>query len=391
MVLGSLPSCCASEQSCRNDDTDMREAFWFSLALITYAYAGYPLLLFVLARVRPRPISKSEAYPSVSIIMAARNEGLRLPQKLENLRRLDYPRHLLQIVIASDGSHDETDVILRQQGEQLTTVFLPERVGKALALSAAVKKATGEVLVFLDVRQTVDASAIRELVANLHDLRVGAVSGELLLQDSEGAPSADAIGLYWRIEKTVRRLESISGSVVGVTGAIYATRRELFVDLPPGLLLDDVLVPMRIAKAGKRVIFEPKAIAYDAVFSERGREFSRKVRTLTGNYQLLKLAPWILSRRNPLFFRFVSHKLIRLLVPVFLLCCLVSSLCAGGVFFRIVFCAQVALYSLALLGNLRPPYKRFRVIAVATTFVTLNAAAAVALYNFLLGKDEVWA
>ncbi len=369
----------------------MREVFWLSLALIVYTYAGYPLLLLASARARPRPVKKAEILPRVSIIMAARNESHRLQQKLENLWSLDYPRHLFDIVVASDGSQDETETILRQQGDRLKIVVFEERVGKALALSAAVKQATGEILVFLDVRQTVDASAIRELVANFSDLHVGAVSGELLLRDAVGVPSGDAVGLYWRIEKVVRRLESLSGSVVGVTGAIYAIRRDLFFDLPAGLLLDDVLVPMRIAKAGKRIIFEPRAMAHDVVFSERGREFSRKVRTLTGNYQLLKLAPWILSASNPLLFRFVSHKLLRLLVPVFLVCCFFSSYGAGGVFYGAIFLIQVLLYLMALLGSVKPPSRRFRVIAVATTFVTLNAAAAVALYNFLLGKDEVWA
>ena len=359
--------------------------------LIAYAYAGYPILLLAIARSKPQPISKMEIYPSVSIVMAARNEALCLQKKLENLYELTYPRQLLQIVVASDGSRDETETILRQQGEQLTTVVLKEGVGKALALTAAVEEARGDILVFLDVRQSVNTNAIQELVANFHDTTVGAVSGELLLQEVTGSRPKDAVGLYWRIEKIVRKLESASGSVVGVTGAIYAIRRELFFGLPAGLLLDDVLVPMRVARAGKRIIFEPKAVAHDVVFLEPGREFARKVRTLTGNYQLLNLAPWILSGSNPLLFRFVSHKLLRLAVPVLLVCCFVSSLFAAGLFYRTLFVAQVLLYAMAVLGSLLPFSKRYRVIAVATTFVTLNAAAAVALYNFLIGKDEVWA
>ena len=368
----------------------MRYVFWFSLVLIAYAYVGYPLLLLAVARFAGQSVRKEERFPTVSVVMAARNEATRLQQKLENLRQMDYPQQLVQIVVASDGSRDDTVAILREQGDAVTAVVLEENVGKALALNAAVMKATGEILLFLDVRQSVDRSALRELTANFADQRVGAVSGELLLRDATGAPAADALGLYWKIEKMVRRLESVSGSVVGVTGAIYAMRRELFTDLPSGLILDDVLVPMRVAKAGHRVIFEPNAIARDIISLEKGKEFGRKVRTLTGNYQLLQLAPWILSWKDPLLLRFVSHKLMRLLVPVLLVLCFISCLLAQGMMYKGLFLAQVGLYLLATLGSVLPPSKRFRLVAVATTFVMLNAAAAVALYNFVAGKDEVW-
>ena len=369
----------------------MKEIFWLSVALIFYAYAGYPILLLVIARWNRHPVRKGDFLPTVSVVIAARNEGHRLRRKLENLWRMEYPHHLLQIVIASDGSNDATEAILLEESGRIDAVVLGTSVGKAAALNAAVRKATGDILVFLDARQMVDALAIRELTANFADAQVGAVSGELLLQDASGAPAADAVGIYWKIEKMVRRLESASGSVVGVTGAIYAIRRELFAELPDGLILDDVLVPMRIAKTDRRVIFEPRAIARDTIFSERGREFSRKVRTLTGNYQLMQRAPWILSPANPLLFRFVSHKLLRLLVPLLLIICLCSSILADGFFYKATFVGQMLLYCLALLGSAVPSSKRFRAISIVSTFVMLNAAAAVALYNFVVGKDEVWA
>ena len=368
----------------------MRDVFWLSTALIAFTYVGYPMLLWVIARRRSRPVLKAAYQPAISIVMAARNEGRRLPQKLENLRRLDYPAHLVQVIVVSDGSQDDTEEVLRQRGADLTAIILPKSVGKAVALNAAVATATGELLVFLDVRQTVDPDALQELTANFADAGVGAVSGELLLKDSTSSGTGDAVGLYWKIEKVVRRLESESGSVVGVTGALYAIRRSLFTELPPKLILDDVLVPMRIAKMGWRVLFEPKAIARDTIFVERGKEFNRKVRTLTGNYQLLQIAPWLLTPRNPLLLRFLCHKMLRLVVPLLLLVSLVSSLLAAGLLFKVLFWLQVAIYLAAVVGHKIPTSKRFRVVAVATTFVTLNAAAAVALYNFLSGKDEVW-
>ena len=368
----------------------MRDVFWFSTALIVFTYIGYPMLLWISARWRPRPVDKAALLPTISIIMAARNEGHRLPQKLENLRHLDYPRHLVQVVVASDGSQDDTEEILRQAGTYVTPIILQTSVGKALALNAAVAAATGEILVFLDVRQSIDRDALRELTANFSDAGVGAVSGELLLTDPAARGAEDGVGLYWKIEKAVRRLESGSGSVVGVTGALYALRRSLFTELPAKLILDDVLIPMRVAKLGWRVIFEPKAIARDLIFKERGKEFNRKVRTLTGNYELFQVAPWLLTFRNPLLARFISHKMLRLMVPLFLTASLISSSLVAGVLYRVMFGLQTVFYLAAVLGHSYPESKRFRVVAVATTFVMLNAAAAAAFYHFVTGNDEVW-
>ena len=266
-------------------------------------------------------------------------------------------------------------------------MILERSQGKACALNEAVKKATGEILVFLDTRQAIDANAVSELVSCFADPSVGAVSGELLLDSN----AEEGLGIYWRIEKVVRKLESATGSVVGVTGAIYAIRRELFREIPPGTLLDDVYVPMQVARLGKRVIFEPLAIARDRIFAAKGKEFSRKVRTLTGNYQLLQLAPWLLTSGITLLLRFVCQKLLRLFGPLFLSAMLVSSAVCAGTFYRIVFWLQVAVYLLALIGSWQPSTRQFKPVAVANTFVMLNAAAAVAFYNFITGRDRVWA
>ena len=306
--------------------------FWLCFALTGYVYIGYALWLSLCVRFRNRPILKQYVVPNVSIIIAARNEEANLPAKLENLRLLDYPRDRLQIVIASDGSTDRTADILWEHVPSILPVILDQSNGKAQALNEAVRLAKGNILVFLDARQSIDANAISELVACFGDPEVGAVSGELLLETPPGESSADALGIYWKIEKIVRKLESASGSVVGATGAIYAIRRELYSEIPPETLLDDVFVPMNVARMGKRVVFQPSAIARDRIFSGKGKEFSRKVRTLTGNYQLVRLAPWLLSPANPLLFRFISHKLLRLLVPLFLILMLAGSAMARGAF-----------------------------------------------------------
>lgn len=368
----------------------MKLLFWLCFAVAGYAYFGYAILLWLYVRFHGRPILQRPITPSVSIIIAAHNEETNLPRKLENLRLLDYPKDRLQIVIASDGSTDRTAGILSAQASHIVPVILQESNGKAYALNEAVKNATGEILVFMDTRQLVEPDGISKLVSCFADSAVGAVSGELLLETSSKAPAHDALGIYWKIEKSVRKLESASGSVVGVTGAIYAIRRELYTEIPTGTILDDVFVPMHVARMGKRVVFQPLAIARDQLFSEKGKEFSRKVRTLTGNYQLLRLAPWLLSPTNPLLFRFVSHKLLRLLVPLFLILMLVASAIARGPFYQAVFWLQILFYVLAAFGTLSPSTKKFRLVGIASTFVMLNAAAALAFYNFVAGRKKVW-
>ncbi|MGI4830320.1 MAG: glycosyltransferase family 2 protein [Janthinobacterium lividum] len=366
----------------------MRLLFWLSFALISYAYAGYPLLLSLAGR--KRPVRKQYATPSVSLLIAARNEQSNIAAKLQSIQTFQYPAAQLQVIVVSDGSTDGTADLLLNAGTCVRPVILEHAVGKAEALNRGVAHATGDILVFSDARQTFDPEAVQELVSCFADPLVGAASGELMLETADGQPSSDGLGVYWKIEKMTRKLESETGSVVGVTGAIYAMRRHLFVPVPPGLLLDDVLIPMQVARSGHRVIFHPGAIARDRIFGETGKEFSRKVRTLTGNYQLLRLAPWLLSPTNPLLFRLISHKLLRLVVPLLLVLLLLSSALASGTFFKAVFVAQIFFYAIALVGYLAPAAREQRAVSVAYTFTMLNVAAAFAFYNFLGGRTR-WA
>jgi cellulose synthase/poly-beta-1,6-N-acetylglucosamine synthase-like glycosyltransferase len=357
---------------------------------VGYTYFGYPAFLAVYALFRKKPFGTASNTPSVSIIIAARNEENNLPAKLDNLRALNYPPECIQVIVASDGSTDGTIGIMHENAPFVIAVVLTESHGKAIALNKAVEKATGEILVFQDARQVVDPNSVAELAACFADPSIGAVSGELLLETADSPSQSSALGVYWRLEKVIRKLESATGSVVGVTGALYAIRRELFTAMPEGTILDDVFVPMYVVRRGRRVIFQPKAIAHDRIFNENGREFARKVRTLTGNYQLLRLAPWLVSVRNPLLFRFVSHKLLRLLVPMSLVLALISSGLAGGAFYRLALLAQLLFYCLAAIGRLNPPSKQLKLVSVANTFVMLNVAAAMAFYNFVSGREKVW-
>ncbi|HLQ76819.1 MAG TPA: glycosyltransferase family 2 protein, partial [Terriglobia bacterium] len=223
----------------------------------------------------------------------------------------------------------------------------PRHKGKAEAINRAVRSARGTVLVFLDARQSLNRNVIRELTANFSDPEVGAVSGELILVKDGGS----GIGLYWKYEKFIRMSESRIHSVAGATGAIYAIRRECFRELPEDTILDDVVLPMSIVLSGKRVVMDPAAQAFDRVSEDPKSEFRRKVRTLTGNFQLLSYMPELLSPgRNPIFLQFISHKVARLLCPYALTGLLISNLFLRHGPYFVFLVLQLIWYGLAVAG-----------------------------------------
>jgi biofilm PGA synthesis N-glycosyltransferase PgaC len=372
----------------------MKWVFWFSAALLAYTYAGYPAWLWVRSRLRYRPVKSASSAPSVSIVMIVRNEAAALERKLKNLLSLDYPAGSSEIVVVSDGSNDATNTILDYFAAdgRIRILVNPASRGKAACLNDAVAAARGEIVLFTDARQQVESGALRLLVDAFADPEVGCASGELMLGDPVAGEHIRGMGLYWRVEKSVRQMESASASVVGATGAIYAVRKSLIVPVPASTILDDVYIPMHVVRQGFRVVFIPEARAWDVADQGHEREFSRKVRTLSGNYQLLQLAPWLLSSRNPIRFEFISHKLLRLLAPFLLVTMFVSSLVLPQMFFRAALLSQVVFYALGVLAILkltRGPWTR--IADAARTFMVLNAAASVAFIKFILGREVAWA
>ncbi|HYU47535.1 MAG TPA: glycosyltransferase family 2 protein [Terriglobales bacterium] len=371
----------------------MKGTFWIAAALIGYSYLGYPVWLWLRSRWSPRPVRRSHQEPAVSAVMVVRNEAAIVVRKLENLLSLDYPEAKLDVVVVSDGSSDGTGGMLERfvRGGRVRTMMKPVSEGKAAGLNDAVQLASGEVLLFTDVRQQIEPGALRLLMENFADPEVGAASGELMLGDPTNGETGKGMGLYWRIEKKIRDLESASGSVAGATGAIYCARRSLLEPLPAGTILDDVLIPMQVARQGARVIFDSRARAWDSADLGGSREFARKVRTLSGNYQLLQLAPWLLSSNNPIRFEFISHKLSRLAVPFALLALLLASLFLRQPLYRAALIAQFVFYALSLVamaGVRIGPLSR--IADPARTFVVLNCAAMVAFINFVTGRKAVW-
>jgi cellulose synthase/poly-beta-1,6-N-acetylglucosamine synthase-like glycosyltransferase len=391
--------------------------FWAMAAAIVYVYAGYPLMLRVWARLRTRTVRAAvpgARVPGISIVIAARNEGTRLPARIRNLLGLDYPSRQRQIIVASDGSTDDTTERLAAFGEAVDVISLPPG-GKASALNAAVARARHDIVVFADARQVFAPDTLRQLTAPFADPTVGAVTGELWL-DCESAlfsnrraeadrrrghhvqlgavaierrvdadrrrtatsTIADGVGVYWRYEKELRRLESAIWSTLGATGAIYAMRRALWQPLPADTLLDDVLAPMRVVLAGYRVVFNDAARAFDRAAIDADTESRRKVRTLAGNYQILRLEPrLLLPWRNPVWWQYLSHKVGRLLVPYAWLAAFAANvvLAEHSRWYQLLLAAQVAFLLLAGYGAILELMSQLKGRASAPRPVTSTGAA----------------
>jgi cellulose synthase/poly-beta-1,6-N-acetylglucosamine synthase-like glycosyltransferase len=374
----------------------MTVLFWISAALVLYVYAGYPCLVAVWARLVDRPPRRapfeSGRWPSLSIVIAARNEAHRLPARIANLLAQDYPGER-ELIVVSDGSTDAPASALAPFGPAVRLIERPSG-GKPAALNAGVAAARGDVLVFVDARQRFAPGTLRALVENFSDPAVGGATGELIL-DCEDRPAPDSnvgegIGLYWRYEKSIRRNESRVWSTLGATGAIYALRRSLWRPLPHSTLLDDVLAPMRAVLAGYRVVFDERARAFDRASSDAATETRRKKRTLAGNYQILAQEPrLLLPGVNPVWLQYLSHKVGRLIVPWALMVLLLSSLAlvGSGAIYVAAFAAQLVFYALAAAGAALQA--RQRMSRVAFTFVVLNFSAIAGLMALRRGR-EVW-
>jgi biofilm PGA synthesis N-glycosyltransferase PgaC len=370
--------------------------FWISALIVGYVYVGYPCLLAVWARIVDRRPARTpippEAWPSISIVIAARNEAARLPARVANLLEQESPGRR-EIIVVSDGSIDAPERALAPFGSAVRLVDVPSG-GKPLALNAGVACSTGDILVFADARQQFAPGALTALIRNFSDPTVGGVTGELVLDCERGERAdttvGDGIGLYWRYEKWLRRNESRVWSVLGATGAIYALRRHCWTNLPAATLLDDVLEPMRAVLNGCRVVFEAEAIAYDRASADAITESRRKRRTLAGNYQILAQEPrLLLPIVNPVWLQYVSHKVGRLVVPWALLGLFISTvvLARQSVLYAPVLFAHGIFYGLALAEALFHARERFA--RVAFMFVVLNLSAVAGLAALRRGR-EVW-
>ena len=365
---------------------------WVSAGIIAYAYFGYPVWIFLCSRLFAQKWKQAEIYPSVSIILAVHNGAWVIREKVNHLLSLDYPAERIQLLVVSDGSNDGTSQILAEIAEpRLTTIICPEHRGKANAINHAIGRATGEILLFVDIRPKLERPALRQIVSNFADPAVGCVAGELCLRVSDHDAGTEAVSsLYWRYEQGIRKCEALVDSPVGVYGGFYAVRRELATNIPEGLILDDMYQPLSIVRMGFRSVIDDRARVWDVWPKSSAAEFNRKVRTLAGNYQLVQKAPWLLGRTNRLRFQLISHKLTRLLVPLMLIVVLLASfvLRANPLYMSLLL-VQILFYALAVGGLVSDTRMLRKIAGPPSAFVLLNAAAVVALFMFLFKTESL--
>jgi cellulose synthase/poly-beta-1,6-N-acetylglucosamine synthase-like glycosyltransferase len=381
--------------------------FWVCSTVLFWTYGAYPALMVLRGSVarsgdgaaasaadasaRATPIGDTAegALPRVTAILAVRNAAGVVRERVANLLEQDYPAELLDVIVACNGCTDGTERIageLAATTSRVTVVTARPSEGKAGALNAGAAAARGEVLVFADARQRFEGDAVRQLVAALADPRTGGVSGRLVI--GRAADSVvEGVGRYWQLETQLRLAESRTGSIVGVTGAIHAVRRELFRPLPAAVILDDMYVPLTVVRAGYRVGMAPAAVALDHPSSDGAAEYRRRVRTLVGNYELLRHMPWLLSpTRNPVFVRYVSHKLFRVLTPVFCIGLVVSGLALPGLIHRGPASVLLLAYVLGAVGMVVPS----RLLALPSAFLLLHRAGLAALLRPARRASDVW-
>lgn len=369
----------------------MTLAFWIFLALVVYVYVGYPLLLALIRiLVRRHPVRTGDEEPHVTLVVSAFNEAPVIAEKIENCLRLDYPQELRQVIVISDASDDGTDGIVTSYASRgVELLRMASRGGKTLGLNAALQRARGEIVVFSDANAMYDRDAIRKLVRNFADPRVGAAIGESVYVPAQ-VESERSEGLYWRYETLIKRLESALGSVVGGDGAIYAIRRALYSPMQAEAL-SDFVNPLLIRQAGYRCIYEPEARSREHAADNFDKEFRRKVRIVNRAWRALFDHVELL---NPLRFGFFSfqlfsHKLLRWLVPALLAALFSSNLVIVGAhpIYQLALAGQGAFYLLAIAGHVvRHRASLPALLAIPYYFCLVNAASAIGILDAFRGR-----
>jgi len=362
--------------------------FLLAAAAVLYIVAGYPLLAAWLAHRSTRVVRTDTEPRSISVIVPVHNGAPFLAAKLESVLALDYPRRLMEVLVVDDGSNDATASIAATFAERGVRLLQQERAGKPAALNLGIAHTSGEILVLTDVRQMLAPDSVRRLIACFGDPLVGAASGDLIVRTGDREEST--VGLYWKYERWMRKQLSCIDSIFGATGPFYALRRSLALPIPPDILLDDMYLPLGAFFRGYRLVVEERAVAYDYPTS-LDTEFGRKVRTLAGNYQLLRHYPQLLGWRNRMLFHFLSYKLARLLLPWLVLAAAAMSFGLPRPWAAVALSLQAAFYLLALLDCFIPRQTRLRrITALPHTVVSMLAASVVALRVFFVPPQQLW-
>jgi cellulose synthase/poly-beta-1,6-N-acetylglucosamine synthase-like glycosyltransferase len=360
-----------------------RIIFWIAVLVPFYAYIGYPLVLLALRLVIRHGVKKGPIQPFISLLIPAYNEGDVIARKIENSLSLDYPPDLLEIVVASDGSTDQTAEIAQRlaDGQRVRVLAFPENQGKIATLNASIRQLRGEIVVFSDAAAMLFPNSVRRLIENFADSAVGAASGLYKIVKADEVDVGQSEDLYWKYETFLKIQESQIASTLGGHGHLHAIRKELYPYPPAGTINDDYIIPVSVLAKGYRAIYEPTAIVYEEAHEMTG--FGRRIRIMAGNIQQIREIKGLLRPLRPMaLFFFLSHKASRLVVPFAMLIALIANLfLLGSPFYFAVFSAQLCFYLLALLGTVWP--LRPKILMLPFYFSMINAATFVGFYHAL--------
>jgi len=336
----------------------MKIIYWLIFGIIIYAYIGYPIVLYLLSKLfelkNKKEVNEYNKWPKVDLLIAAYNEGKGISAKIENCLMLDYPKDLLHIWIASDGSSDNTNKIVKTYAEAHENIHLLEfpRTGKSGILNKAMESVKSEIVVFSDANTEYSTDAVKRLVKHFEDPDVGCVSGRLIYGNPGETISGKGESLYWKYETSLKKMESKLGYVAGANGAIYAVRRDLFEPFPPRTINDDFTLSMKIVMNGFKSVYDKNAIVYEDVAPTMESEFKRHVRDGAGHYiavvHLLGLLNPFLGLRS---FIYWSHRIFRWMVPFLLIFLFVVNISLlDELLYKYLFILQCIFYLSAIIG-----------------------------------------
>ena len=362
--------------------------FCIAVGVMAYVYMGYPIIVYLCAAVWGRPVRRNPGYtPAVTVIITAYNEEKSIAAKIAHLASLDYPPEKLDVIVASDGSTDRTDEIVRASGDSRVRLLRVEgRRGKTAAQNAAAAAARGDILIFTDATTRLDSAAVRALVENFADPEVGCAAGLLIYQgDKRNLTSAGGVS-YWGYEVSLRLAESRLGTLIGVSGCLYAVRKSAYRPISPALI-SDFVIAMRMREQGLRTILEKGALCFEETLQESGNELSMRVRVAVRSISALVSERRFLGLADPVFaWQLWSHKLLRYSSPYWLLLMLGACVAlASNPVFLAVLILQCALLGAGFAGFLL----RHRALSKPYYFLLANIAVLVASLRYLMGERMI--
>jgi len=382
--------------------------FWFFVNSILYTYIGYPVIIAILAKIRPQKTKTVPTTPTVTLLIPAYNEEVVIAEKLKNSLALEYPSTHLQILVISDGSDDNTPKIVREfQSEGVELLHESARNGKMAAINRAMPYARGEIIVFSDGNNMYTPETIKKLIAPFSDPEIGAVSGAKMILQGDGV-LGESEGFYWKYESWIKNNENKIGCVTGTAGEIFALRRSCYQSPPSKIINDDFYLAMQVIRQGYRIAYAPEAISYERISPSAQAEIKRRTRIIAGRYQAMSMSRKLLPLNNPLVtWQIISHKFLRPLVPFFMIGAAITNLLTvikpsssdsrsmrrlTPPFNKIFLALQSIFYSLAWIGNRVGMKGRMGNILYLPTFlVNSNLAALQGLIRYTRGEaSPLW-